>query len=326
MTLRHVAAGVALALALPLAACGSSSDSSSDEAWTFTDDLGTEIELDAEPERIVAQSSVAAALTELGLGDKIVGTFGPLENAEGEVDSQAAGLDVDAIEDVTGGGEYGDIDLEALAGLEPDLVVTSSYLEPDLWYMSEDVKTRLDEAFQTLVISFDGKTLPEIFDSTERAALALGADETDFDAGRDAFEAAGERLSGIAEDANPSILGISGSTDLFYVSNPDVSPDLKYYRDELGLDVVTPDNPDEGGYFESLSWENSDKYDADIAFWDDRIGQAGLDAIKDQPVWSRTTAAENDAYVPWTSVAPPSPQAQADIMETFADDLEQNAG
>ena len=42
---------------------------------------------------------------------------------------------------------------------------------------------------------------------------------------------------------------------LFYVSNPDVSPDLKYYRDEIGLDIVTPKNPDEGGYFESLSWE-----------------------------------------------------------------------
>ncbi|GAA2078356.1 hypothetical protein GCM10009821_17730 [Aeromicrobium halocynthiae] len=327
MTLRRTAASALLALALPLslAACGSSDDSAGADGWTYTDDLGTEIALDELPDRIVAQSSVAAALTDLGLGDKIVGVFGPVRNADGEVDTQAAGLDVDAVEDVTGGGDYGDVDLEALAGLEPDLVVTSSYLEPDLWYINADVQARLEEAFPIAVISFDGKTLPEIFDSTERMAEALGADEDDFAAGREAFDAASERLSAIAEEQDPSILAVSGSPDTFYVSNPEVSPDLKYYRDELGLNLIAPDNPDEGGYFESLSWENADTYDADIAFWDDRVGQAGLDDLKAQPVWGRTTAAQNDAYVPWTSVAPPTAQAYADVFDRFADGLEENS-
>ncbi len=284
-TPRRLAAAVAVALALPLAACGSSSDdASSDQAWTYTDDLGTKLELGKAPERIVAQSSVAAALTDLGLGDKIVGVFGPVKNADGDVDSQAAGLDVDSVEDVTGEGEYGDIDLEKMAGLKPDLIVTSSYVEPDLWYINKDAQTKLDKQYQTLVISFDGKTLPQIIESTEKAAKALG--------------------------------------DLFYVSNPDVSPDLKYYRDEIGLDIVTPKNPDEGGYFESLSWEKADTYDADIAYWDDRIGSAGLAALKKEPVWGKTTAAKNDAYIPWTSVAPPSAQAYADVFDRFADGLE----
>ncbi|RYY49889.1 MAG: ABC transporter substrate-binding protein [Actinomycetales bacterium] len=321
--LRRTLAAAALALALPLAACGSSDDDSgSDQAWTYTDDLGTKLELDAAPERLVVQSSVAAALTDLGLGDKIVGVFGPVKNADGELDSQAAGLDADAVEDVTGGGEYGDIDLEKLAGLKPDLVVTSSYLEPDLWYVNADVKKKLDAQFQTLVISFDGKTLPQIIDSTEKAATALGADEADFAEGREAFETAQARLEKVAQDAKPSILAVSYSPDLFYVSNPEVSPDLKYYRDEIGLDIVTPKNPDEGGYFESLSWEKADTYDADVAYWDDRIGSAGLAALKKEPVWGKTTAAENDAYIPWTSVAPPSAQAYADVFDRFADGLE----
>ena len=327
MNRKSLAASLAAVLAaVTLAACGSSDDSGAEGPWTFTDDLGTKIELDAVPERIVAQSSVAAALTQLGLGDKIVGTFGPLKNAAGDVDSQAAGLDPTKVEDVTGGGEYGDIDLEKLAGLEPDLVVTSSYLEPQLWYVSDAVKEKLDKAYETAVISFDGKTLPEIFDSTERTAKALGADEADFAEGRDAFDAASKRLTDIAEGAAPSILAVSYSPDLFYVSNPEVSPDLKYYRDELGLDIVTPDKPDEGGYFESLSWEKADKYDADVAFWDDRIGSAGLDALKKQPVWQKTTAAKDEAYIPWTSVAPPTAQAQADVMDLFADQLEKLAG
>lgn len=321
--LRRAAAAAALALALPLAACGSSSDDAgSDEAWSYTDDLGTTIDLDAAPERIVAQSSVAAALTDLGLGDKIVGVFGPVKNADGDVDTQAAGLDVDAVEDVTGAGEYGDVDLEKMAALRPDLVITSSYLEPDLWYVNDDAKAKIEKQFPILVISFDGKTLPEIIASTEKAAKALGASDADAEKGQEAFDAARQRLADVAEGAKPSILAVSYSPDLFYVSNPDVSPDLKYYRDEVGLDIVTPENPDEGGYFESLSWENADKYDADVAYWDDRIGSAGLASLKKEAVWGKTTAARNDAYIPWTSVAPPSAQAYADVFDRFADGLE----
>ena len=323
MNLRPLAIGAAVALALPLAACGSTdSGSDSTEAWTYTDDLGTKLELDAAPERIVAQSSMAAALTDLGLGDKIVGVFGPLQDADGAVSTQAAGLDLENLEDVTGAGEYGDIDLEKVASLEPDLIVTSSYVEPQLWYMSDAVKEKLDAQYQTLVVSFDGKTLPEIIESTEKAAVALGADEADFAEGETAFDEAKGRLEEVAGDADPSILAVSYAPETFYVSNPDVSPDLKYYRDEIGLDVITPDNPDKEGYFESLSWENADKYDADVAFYDDRIGTAGLDALKKEAVWGKTTAAENDAYIPWTSVAPPSAQAYADVFDAFAQGLE----
>jgi iron complex transport system substrate-binding protein len=320
---RRALAAAALALALPLAACGSSSDDSGpDEAWSYTDDLGTTIDLDAVPDRIVAQSSVAAALTDLGLGDRIVGVFGPVKNADGDLDTQAAGLDVDAVEDVTGAGEYGDVDLEKMAALRPDLVITSSYLEPDLWYVNDDAKAKIEKQFPILVISFDGKTLPQIFDSTEKVASALGADDDDFAAGRDAFAKAGDRLKAIADGAAPSIVAVSPSPDIFYVSNPEKNPDLKYYRDEVGLDVVTPKNPDDGDYFESLSWENADTYDADVALWDDRVGSAGLDLLKKQPVWGKTKAAQDDAYIPWTSVAPPTAQAYADVFDRFADGLE----
>ena len=110
-------AAVVAALMLPLAACGSSDDSS-DGAWTYTDDLGTTISLDALPKRIVAQSSVAAALTDLGLGDRIVGVFGPLQDPDGKPDVQAEGLDQSKVEDLTGKGEYGDVDVEKMAELK----------------------------------------------------------------------------------------------------------------------------------------------------------------------------------------------------------------
>ena len=327
MTTRRVAAGAVLALALPLAACGGSDgDAAAGGGWTFTDDIGTEIERDEVPDRIVAQSSVAAALTDLGLGDKVVGVFGPLTNPDGEPDLQAVGLDVDAVEDVTGSGEYGDLDLEKIAELQPDLIVTSTYLEPEPWYVNEATLERLEGQFPVAIITFQDQSQTEIFDNTERIAEALGADPADFAEGREAFEAASERLRSVVEEVgDPTFQAVSTSPDIFYVSNPDANPDLRYSRDELGLDIVTPadEDLDEGGYWQTLSWEEADRYDADVALWDARGGSAALDLLEGQPVWTSTTAGREDAYVEWNTVAPPSAQGRATIMELFADRLEE---
>lgn len=326
--MKRTLTAVLMAALMTLAACGSSdsdSDSpgdSADAAFSFTDDVGTTIELDEVPDRLVVQSSMAAALTDLGLGDKIVGVFGPLR-ADGDA-AQVAGLDIDSVEDVTGGGDYGDVDVEKVVALKPDLVVTSQYLAPDLWYVNEASATALKKLVPILVVDFDGKTLPELLDGTERAAEALGADlaADDVAASHEQFDAAAARVEQVGTElGDRTILAGSGSTDLFYVSNPKVSPDLSYWVDELGLPITIPDNPDEGGYFESLSWEKADKYPADVFLYDDRIGEAGLQQLRDEAVFGTLDAAENDAYVPWTSVAPPSYQAYADLMDRLADDL-----
>jgi iron complex transport system substrate-binding protein len=248
--------------------------------------------------------------------------FGPLK-ADGDA-AQVAGLDVDAVEDVTGGGDYGDVDVEKVAKLKPDLVITSQYLAPDLWYVNEKSATDLKKLAPILVVDFDGKTLPELLDGTERAAKALGADldSAKVTASHEQFDAAADRVKAVGEKlGDRTILAGSYSTDLFYVSNPKVSPDLSYWVDELGLPITVPDNPDEGGYFESLSWEKADKYPADVFLYDDRIGEAGLTSLKGEKVFGTLKAAQDDAYVPWTSVAPPSYQAYADLMDRLADDL-----
>lgn len=316
-------AAVLAAALIPLAACGSSEDSSSDEAWTFTDDLGTTISLDAAPKRIVAQSSVAAALTDLGLGDEIVGTFGPLKDPDGKPDVQADGLDQSTVKDVTGSGDYGDVDLEKLAELKPDIVITSSYIEPQLWYVNDATEKKIKKQYDIAAISFQGKTLPEIFDGTERLAAALGAEKSDFTEGRDAFDAAAKRLQSVYKaDGNPSIVAVSPAADVLYISSPDANPDLKYYRDTLKLDILSPEKPDEGGYFQSLSWEKADEYDADVAIWDARGGSAALRGLEAQPVWNKTKAGKDKAYVAWNSVGAPSAAGYARIIESFADGLE----
>ncbi|MEO6604731.1 MAG: ABC transporter substrate-binding protein [Aeromicrobium sp.] len=319
--MKRISAAIAALALLTLAACGSTDDSESGP-WTFTDDLGSKIKLDAAPERLLVQSSMAAALTDLGLGDQIVGTFGPLKNAAGEPDSQVAGLDIDDVTDVTAAGEYGSIDLEKAATLNVDLVVTSAYLDDDLWYINDATAKDLKKLAPIAVVSFDGKTLPELLDGTERAAKALGADLDDASEAHDEFETAAQRVKdAAAELGDRKILAGSPSKELFYASNPAVSPDLSYWRDELNLPLVVPSNPDEGGYFESLSWEKADKYPTDVFLYDDRVGETGLALLDDQPVFETLAAAKSKAYIPWTSVAPPSFQAYADLMNRLADDL-----
>lgn len=321
----RVIAGIVGALILPLAACGSDSDSDGD--WSFTDDQGTEITLDAMPERLVVQSSLAAALTDLGLGDKIVGTFGPLTNAAGDPDSQVAGLDIESVEDVTGEGDYGDIDGEAVGQLDPDLIITSVYLEPQLWYMSDESAEELGSRFDIAVVSFDGEDLTGMLDNTERLAEALGADldADEVTQAREDFEAASQTVADLGTqltEDGATILGASGSVDSLFISNPAVSQDLSYWREELGLPLVVPDIEKETDYFETLSWENADKYSGDIILYDDRIGDEGLALLGQQPVFQLVPGAAANAYVPWTSVYPPSYRAVADVLERLAADLQ----
>ncbi|MDX6231533.1 MAG: iron-desferrioxamine transport system substrate-binding protein [Nocardioidaceae bacterium] len=327
--MKKLGAALAAASLMMLAACGASaSDDEGSGPWKYKDDLGTSISLDAAPKRLIVQSSVAAALTDLGLGDKIVGTFGPLKNAEGKPDSQVAGLDIGKATDVTGGGEYGSIDLEKAASLKPDLIVTSAYLKSDLWYVNDATAKKLKQLAPILVVSFDGRTLPQMLDSTERAAKALGADldsTTVQKAHRD-FAAAADRVEQAGKDlGSKKILVGSPAKDVFYVSNPKVSPDLMYWRDQLKLPIVVPTKPDEGGYFQTLSWEKADLYPGDVLLYDDRVGKAGLAILADQPVFQTLRAAKDKAYIPWTSVAPPSYRAYADIMNRLATELEKYA-
>ena len=51
-------------------------------------------------------------------------------------------------------------------------------------------------------------------------------------------------------------------------------------------------------------------------------GHAFVDWLRDDPVFSTITAAEDDAFVAWNAVAPMSHRAYADVMNTLADRLE----
>lgn len=323
--MKMLAAAFAVPALLVLAACGGSSGApSSDSAWSYTDGRGEKISLDHAPKRIVAQSSMAAALTGLGVKG-VVGVFGPLKAADGGVDRQADGLDVANVEDVTAGGDYGSLDLEKLAELRPDFIATYQYVADQLWYVSPAAAQKAAKLAPIGAVDFEDKTLIETLDATEQLAAALGADidsavvkrqHQDFAAAADRLRAIGTKMAG------KKIIATSAATDTFYVSDPGKSPDLAYYRDELGLPIIEPEGLNAADYFQALSWEQADKYGGDIALYDARIGAAGLKLFDSEPVWQKVPAGRDKAYVPWQSVAPPSYAAYARIMNEIADGLQ----
>lgn len=314
----------AAAVMLTLAACGSSADDASDGAWTFTDDIGTEISLDAVPERIIAHKDSAAALADMGLGDKVVGVFGAADNPVPDIGLQSPNLDLDSVEDVTGEGEYGQIDLEKVAGLKPDLFVTTTFGGGQLWHIDDAVKEKVTGAYAVAAINLEGEDVDGVIENTERLALALGAEESDFEEGHAALEAAEEKARTVAADAgDPSILVVAPADDTLYVANVPAYSDLAYLKDVIGLDVVTPaeSDVDDGGYWQLLSWENADAYDVDVAMWDTRGGDGNLDLLESQPVWAKVPAAQDDAYLPWRNEVAPSARGYATLLDQFAGDL-----
>lgn len=316
-----LAAASALAL-LTLAACGSSSsDDSADGPWSYTDDRGTKISLGSTPKRLVVQSSIAAGLADLGVD--VVGAFGPLKLADGSPDPQAAGLDIDKVTDVTGGGEYGTLDLEKLASLKPDLIITNMYVPPELWYLNDATAKKVDKLAPIAAIDFKGDSLIESLEDVQKIADRLGADlKSDRAAeGRKAFDVVSQRLRTIGKElGSRQIAVVSTTPDLYYVADPAQFPDIAYYQ-SLGLPVIQA-TPEKNSYWDELSWENADTYDADIVMWDTRILEAGLKSLRAQPAFATIKAAKDDAFVPWEAVAPTSFASYAKVMNRLADDLE----
>jgi iron complex transport system substrate-binding protein len=112
------------------------------------------------------------------------------------------------------------------------------------------------------------------------------------------------------------VLAASASADLLYVADPSVYPDLAYFR-QLGVDLITPDNV-QGGFFESLSWENAGKYAADVILLDDRTSALQPKDLAGKPTWTRLPAVKAGQIVGWASELRYSYAALGPVLAGFA--------
>ncbi len=123
---RFLGAAAGLAAALAAAGCSRSDADAGggegDAGWSFTDDRGNLIELDSPPRTFVTYTGIAGALWDYGLVP--VGVFGgALTRSPGSRDTSISGnLDFSKTE-MVGQLWGGQVELEKIAALEPDVVI-----------------------------------------------------------------------------------------------------------------------------------------------------------------------------------------------------------
>lgn len=316
LTRRRVLAGAgaaALLAALPSASRAQTPSASPASGWTFVDDKGATIHLDAIPVRIVADLIAAAALWDFGI--RPVGVFGWDVMADGSFDAAGGRVDREAVK--LAGDEATPFDSERAASLDPDLIVTLTDAASDAdTYWSIDTKVVSQARQIAPLLAIDSSIrLDLVVSRFAELALALGADpESDpFIAARaDAEAAATTFAETVATKADVSALFVYATEDQLYVANPKVASDLLYFR-ELGL--AMPDlDVDDTEYWEFLSWEQSLKYPEDMVFVSARSAM-DIDALKAHPVFSQHPAVKAGQVYPWNGEEPLSYQGIATTLE-----------
>ncbi|MGH2944426.1 MAG: ABC transporter substrate-binding protein, partial [Solirubrobacteraceae bacterium] len=173
---RFVVRGLGALASAPLllAACGDDDKqaaSADAEAgpWSFTDDRGEKITLDKRPARIIAYETAASALWYQGIVPTAVFGGAPLKG-----NPTLAGLDVGRTQSV--GEVYGEINLEKVAALRPDLIVTAYDPDQTTLFGFKDDKQQQKMASFAPIAAIDGIPLPtKVIDRFVALAGSLGA-------------------------------------------------------------------------------------------------------------------------------------------------------
>ncbi len=302
---RLITTGLALGALVLLPACGgvnenqpgSSATPSGTGQWTFTDDRGVAVSLPAQPKRIVAQITGAATLWDYGL--RPVGVFGPMHMEDGSKAPQAGDVDPQQVESI--GEAWGEFDLEKLAALRPDLVVTQSYSgENALWNIPPEAEPALKTIAPAVSILVRDVPITQPLQRFEQLAKALGAnlESPENTEAKSGFNQAVDDLkAAVAEKPGLSVLVISGAPDNLYIANPKVVTDLMFYR-ELGLALVMPETEE---FWETLSWEQANKYPADLILYDNRAGSSTLEQMSMIETWKNLPAVQAGQIAPWNT-------------------------
>ncbi|MDO0934472.1 ABC transporter substrate-binding protein [Streptomyces sp. DG2A-72] len=323
---RLLTAAGALAFGPLLAACGSGDTEAREPGaskggpWSFKDDRGRTVRTDAIPKNIVAFVSAAAALHDYGI--TCTGVFGPTEPVDGKPNPQAGDMDVSKLTSL--GTAWGQFSVEKYAALQPDLLISNMFPAPDLWFVPEESRAKIEALAPTVGISVARTSLLNPLKRTAELAESLGADlsakKVVDDKAR--FEEAVETLRGAARaNGGLKVMAITGDSENFYVAVPDSYSDLNYFKD-LGVDFVEGKKSDEWGFWEFLSWENVDKYDADLIMVDNRSSAMTPDQLAAKATWRQLPAVKAGQTTPWSMEERFSYAGFAPVVERLATAVE----
>lgn len=266
------------------------------EDWSYTDGTGQTVTLDHVPTRIVMHANTAAGLIPLGI--RPIAIYADTPVAE---DKSLQGLDLTGIAIV--GEAWGQIDIEKVAALKPDLFLAE-------WWP-------LDKAFSGLeagngstnqqILKLAPITGPTQGDSIVKLigdygvlAKSLGAklDDPQVVADKAAFETSLVKFkAAVAEKPNLTALPVWAGTDGLYVAATAGASELMDFA-SWGLKLITPEVADDRGYWETLSWEQADKYQPDLVLVDNR-SDATIETARAQPMWTSIKAVAAGQVTDW---------------------------
>ncbi|SDF74368.1 iron complex transport system substrate-binding protein [Blastococcus aurantiacus] len=302
-TSRRLLGGLLALAVVGVSACssddGGDDAAAADEGWSFTDDLGNTVELDAAPERVAGINDVMSSLWNYGV--EPVATFGQTSTAD---DVAFEGRDLSDVEIL--GESYGDIDLEQLAAAAPDVIVTTVYptdsegtLEesaPLYGFESLEQQEQIARIAPIIAIAWRGSAA-DVIERTAELAEALGADmeSEEVRAARADFEAASTALTEAAA-GGLTVLPVAAYADEgFYMAKSEDEPSLRMYG-ELGVQFVDPGG--EEYYWQTAGWEDVPQYPSDIILYSLR-GALTPEQMAEQPTYELLPAAQADQVHPW---------------------------
>jgi len=288
-------------VAAVLAACGSDESGGATTGsgpWTYTDGAGKIVTLDERPTRIIAHAYSAAALMEYGIRPIAVYADGPIAKDVGLASTDLSGIEVI-------GEEWGKIDVERAAELQPDLIVGDWWPVEKAYSGTEggvEERSKKIAELAPMAGPSQGDSILGLIEGYRELAAALGADveggpgaeaKARFEAAREAFTAAAKAKPGL------TALAISPWDDNYAIAVPKYAPELLDFQ-RWGLDVVNPAKPDpDFPYWQTLSFERADDYQPDLLLFDDRNYPGNLEVLEAQPIAKSIKAYAAGAYTTW---------------------------
>lgn len=262
------------------------------EEWSYTGGSGETVTLDHVPTRIIASQDAAAGLIPLGIRPVAIYADSAVADAKA-----LDGLDLTGIEII--GETWGEVNIEKAAALAPDLIVAEYWPLESTWSGGGDVNAALG-ALAPITGPLQGSSVVTLIEDYEKLAESLGADlaAPQVAADKATFAAALERFkAAVAAKPELSVLAVWAGTDALYVAATAGSSELMDFA-SWGLKLITPEVADDRGYWETLSWENADKYQPDLIIVDNRSA-ATMETALAQPTWTAMRAAAADQVADW---------------------------
>ncbi|SOD94869.1 ABC transporter substrate-binding protein [Blastococcus haudaquaticus] len=309
-TSRRLVGGLlALGVTVGVSACGNDSadtgtDAAAEGGWSFTDDLGTTVELEEAPTRIAGLNDLTASLWNYGI--EPVATFGQTSAAE---DVAFEGKDLSDVAIV--GSAYGEIDLEALAAADPDLIVTTIYPIDSSGEIPEDTpgygfndlaqQEQIAEIAPIVTIAYRGSAA-DVVERVVELADALGVDTEGGPVAeaRADFEAASQTLTEAAGSGVSVLPVFATEADGWWMAKAADDPQLALYQ-ELGVEFVDPGGEDY--FWNSVGWEEVPEHPSDVLLYSLRFSMTP-EEIAAQPTAALLPAVQAGQLYPWKYIGP----------------------